>query len=284
MKGRITFPVPITPRIGEILSERLAECKRDDDLLFPCWYDRPVGNNGSARDRIIRRQTPRPFKQNEVLDCVQSCAPDGEKVSLHGIARSNCGDWLLDQGFDHKIVDSFLAHKTWTQTQRAYFRKDLPRRRELGEAWETFCCSAPVLSAEVVPLGETATETDKIVAMKATGAPAAFIAQQLGISRRTVKAVAQNEQIVAMRLAGEKPIDIAHKLGITRRAVYEASSGEVASQKGGVLARADRIIAMKEAGKPVAEIARELGITKCSAYRIIRDRQAGKDARWVRSA
>jgi integrase len=77
-------------------------------------------------------------------------------LTVHGF-RSSFRDWAAEQtAFSHDVCEAALAHTVGDASERAYRRtKQLPRRRQLMDAWATFCLTAPVTAAgdNVVSLG-----------------------------------------------------------------------------------------------------------------------------------
>jgi integrase len=63
-------------------------------------------------------------------------------VTVHGF-RSSFRDWAGDAThFPRELAEAALAHVAGDETERAYRRGDaLERRRELMNAWSTFCGS-----------------------------------------------------------------------------------------------------------------------------------------------
>jgi integrase len=69
-------------------------------------------------------------------------------LTVHGF-RSSFRDWAAEQtAFSHDVCEAALAHTTGDASERAYRRtKQLPRRRQLMDAWATYCMTAPVAAA-----------------------------------------------------------------------------------------------------------------------------------------
>ena len=67
-------------------------------------------------------------------------------LTVHGF-RSAFRDWAGDEtSFPRELAEQALAHQVGNEVERAYRRSDaLNKRRELMEAWSTFCAT----SAEV---------------------------------------------------------------------------------------------------------------------------------------
>jgi integrase len=72
--------------------------------------------------------------------------------TVHGF-RSSFRDWCAERtNFPGEIAEMALAHVVGNKVEAAYRRGDLfQKRRQLAEAWATFCAS-PSVSAEVVPI------------------------------------------------------------------------------------------------------------------------------------
>ena len=77
--------------------------------------------------------------------------------TVHGF-RSGFRDFAAEQtAFSHDVCEAALAHTVGDASERAYRRtKQLPRRRQLMEAWAAFCTSPPaaaITGDNVVGLG-----------------------------------------------------------------------------------------------------------------------------------
>jgi integrase len=77
-------------------------------------------------------------------------------LTVHGF-RSSFRDWADERtAFSHDVCEAALAHAVGTDVERRYKRTTLfDRRRQLMDAWATFCMTAPVAAAgdNVVALG-----------------------------------------------------------------------------------------------------------------------------------
>jgi integrase len=73
-------------------------------------------------------------------------------LTAHGF-RSSFRDWCAERtNFPSEIAEMALAHVVGNKVEAAYRRGDLfQKRRQLAEAWATFCDS-PAPSGEVVPI------------------------------------------------------------------------------------------------------------------------------------
>lgn len=69
-------------------------------------------------------------------------------LTVHGF-RSSFRDWAAEQtAFSRDVCEAALAHTVGDASERAYRRtKQLPRRRQLMDAWAAFCMSPPVAVA-----------------------------------------------------------------------------------------------------------------------------------------
>jgi integrase len=75
-------------------------------------------------------------------------------VTTHGF-RSTFRTWAAEQTpFPRELLEKALAHVVGDETERAYDRGDLlQRRRQLMEAWGTYCLSQPAMrDGNVVPI------------------------------------------------------------------------------------------------------------------------------------
>ena len=72
-------------------------------------------------------------------------------LTVHGY-RSSFRDWAAEQtAFSHDVCEAALAHTVGDASERAYRRtKQLPRRRQLMDAWATYCLTAPVAAGDNV--------------------------------------------------------------------------------------------------------------------------------------
>jgi integrase len=123
MKGGREHRVPLVPRALAILNS----LPRDGDTVFPV-------SDASMR-QVLRRL--------------------GRKESVHGF-RSCFRDWCRERtSFPREIAELCLAHANRDRTEAAYARGDaIERRRQLMEAWATFCAK-PARPGEVVSITRT---------------------------------------------------------------------------------------------------------------------------------
>jgi integrase len=91
----------------------------------------------------------RPVPTRAVWALAKRLNPD---ISVHGF-RSTFRDWVAEQTtFPREAAELALAHRVGTEVERRYQRGDmLQRRRELAEAWSTYCTEPPAPVA-VVPM------------------------------------------------------------------------------------------------------------------------------------
>ncbi|EJL33248.1 Integrase [Caulobacter sp. AP07] len=128
MKAKKPHRVPLTPRMVEILDE-VRPLKAAADLIFP----------GDQRiEPLSRMAMAMLLRRMEV------------PVTVHGF-RSAFRDWAGDcTPHPREVVEEALAHTVGSSVERAYRRRDaLAKRRELMEAWATYCATPP--NANVIP-------------------------------------------------------------------------------------------------------------------------------------
>ena len=79
-----------------------------------------------------------------------------EGLTTHGF-RSSFRDWCAERtAFPAEVAEMALAHTVADAVERAYRRGDLfEKRRQLAEAWATFC-AAPSVGGDVVPIRASA--------------------------------------------------------------------------------------------------------------------------------
>jgi len=119
MKGGREHRVPLVSRALEILKQMRK--LRTSDIVFPGFRDdRPLSD--MSLSAVLRRLK---------VD-----------ATVHGF-RSSFRDWAGDAtDFPRELAEAALAHLVGDETERAYRRGDaLKRRRELMEAWATYCGS-----------------------------------------------------------------------------------------------------------------------------------------------
>jgi integrase len=76
-----------------------------------------------------------------------------DTATVHGF-RSSFRDWAAEQtNFAREVAELALAHRVGDDTELAYQRGDLLRkRRQLAEAWGRYCASVPSKAAVVTPI------------------------------------------------------------------------------------------------------------------------------------
>src|SRR5262249_13623890 len=119
MKSGREHRVPLSLRAVKIVKS-MHEC-RNDDFVFPGQkMGRPL--SVMALEMMLRRMKI-----------------DG--VTVHGF-RSAFRDWSAEcTNFTNEVCEAALAHVIKNTTEAAYRRGDLfDKRRELMEAWATYCC------------------------------------------------------------------------------------------------------------------------------------------------
>ena len=128
MKAGREHRVPLSDRALAILGE--AEKARRGKFIFPGQRgDQPLSD--MALTMLLRRMN--------VTD-----------ATVHGF-RSSFRDWAGEAtNFPREIAEAALAHTVGDKVERAYRRGDaLERRRELMEAWASFCAGAQM--SKVLP-------------------------------------------------------------------------------------------------------------------------------------
>jgi integrase len=74
-------------------------------------------------------------------------------VTVHGF-RSSFRDWAGElTAFPREVAEAALAHRTGNEVEQSYRRGDaLEKRRQLMNAWATFCSRPAPTGATVTPL------------------------------------------------------------------------------------------------------------------------------------
>lgn len=121
MKAGRTHRVPLTDRALHILG-LVRPLRRVDGRVFP-GIKRGTALSDMTLAAVLRRM---------------GIPPSG--ASPHGF-RSSFKDWATETtGFPNELSEAALAHISGDATERAYRRGDqFLRRRELIEAWASFC-------------------------------------------------------------------------------------------------------------------------------------------------
>jgi integrase len=131
MKAGKTHRVPLSDRVLELLREAADRRVGDTALIFP-------GRDGKFSKAAFPHLLKKLGHQN---------------ITVHGF-RSSFRDWCGEStNFPREIAEAALAHVSGDATERAYARGDmLEKRRQLMEAWATFCSRPAPAGATVVPL------------------------------------------------------------------------------------------------------------------------------------
>ena len=128
MKAGREHRVPLSQRATDILA-RLSE-DRSGDFVFPGQRrDKPLSN--MAMEMMLRRMKI-------------------ENATVHGF-RSSFRDWAGNEtGYPRELIETALAHVIGDKAEQAYRRSDaLEKRRQLMEAWASYCTADP--TQKVVP-------------------------------------------------------------------------------------------------------------------------------------
>ncbi len=131
MKGGREHRVPLSPAAVAVLDEMSRVGRLPDAFVFfGRNTHKPLSN--MAMDMVLRR-----LKIDE---------------TVHGF-RSSFRDWCGETtSFPREVAEAALAHLVGDETERAYRRGDaLAKRRELMDAWATFCRGAKPNPAAVTP-------------------------------------------------------------------------------------------------------------------------------------
>ena len=127
MKAGRTHRVPLSTRAVAIL-RKLEKSKRGAFVFAGRAPDRPLSS--MAMDMLRRRMN---------VD-----------ATVHGF-RSSFRDWAGNEtGYPRELIETALAHVIGDKAEQAYRRSDaLEKRRQLMEAWASYCAADPV--QKVVP-------------------------------------------------------------------------------------------------------------------------------------
>lgn len=130
MKGKRVHRVPLTPDAVALLRELFET--RVNDWVFP----------GQKRNK--------PISEGTMMKAAKAA---GGKITVHGF-RSSFRDWVEEATtFPDKLAEASLAHKVGDETELAYKRGDvLKKRGKLLEAWDSY--SQPRID-NVVPMRRT---------------------------------------------------------------------------------------------------------------------------------
>jgi integrase len=131
MKGNREHRVPLTPRCIAILEEMQAT--QQGAYVFP-------GRSGDA-----------PLWGMSFAYLLQRLGR--RNVTVHGF-RSSFRDWAGElTAFPREVAEAALAHRTGNEVEQSYRRGDaLEKRRQLMNAWATFCSRPAPTGATVTPL------------------------------------------------------------------------------------------------------------------------------------
>jgi integrase len=134
MKGGTEHVVPLSPAVLDLLRVLPREAG-DDGFMF-------IGSHAGKR-------LAHDAMNAEISGMGRS------DLTVHGF-RSSFRDWAAEQtAFSHDVCEAALAHTVGDASERAYRRtKQLPRRRQLMDAWAAFCTTAPMAAGDnVVAMG-----------------------------------------------------------------------------------------------------------------------------------
>ena len=135
MKMKREHRIPLSPQVLGYF-RRLRELEPDSQFVFPSPYfsdKQPINGQGFN------------FLLNDM--------GYQDRLSPHGM-RSTAASALADAGFDVHVVDSQLAHRQGSKTQRAYFRNDfLEQRKDMLNTWSSMLDGYAAGGAKVVPIG-----------------------------------------------------------------------------------------------------------------------------------
>jgi integrase len=128
MKSRVEHRVPLSDRAMEILKRQLQ--------YSGAAYSAPSAANaapqfvfqGYNRDRMDEKSLRTLLRNMDV------------RVTVHGF-RATFKSWATEQTqYPWEVIELCLAHKVGTAVAQSYLRGDaLEKRREVMEAWATFC-------------------------------------------------------------------------------------------------------------------------------------------------
>ena len=128
MKTGLAHVVPLPPRVMQLLEQAKAVGREGEELVFHSPKRRKPLSNMVFLMLLRRMQLP---------------------VTAHGF-RSSFRDWAAEETrVENFVVEKALAHAIHNKVEAAYRRGDLLRkRRELMEAWATYCAGAGPQCAE----------------------------------------------------------------------------------------------------------------------------------------
>lgn len=147
MKADRPHRVPLTRYMLEILETMKPENPEPRGLIFPA----PRG--GTMSDMTLTKACRR-LHDKDISGGGQGFidAENGRPIVPHGL-RSTFRDWVADKtSFNPQLAEMALAHKVANQTEAAYRRGDMvKRRRPLMEAWNHFI-NQSADDSKVIPL------------------------------------------------------------------------------------------------------------------------------------
>jgi integrase len=127
MKGRVAHRIPLGTRAVALLSQLREDRNPTQPLVFS-------SRKGTAcSDMVITKL---------LRDANVASDVSGRIATAHGF-RSSFRDWASEQAYARDLAERALAHAIRDSTEAAYHRTDLlEQRREMMQAWETWCCEA----------------------------------------------------------------------------------------------------------------------------------------------
>ena len=118
MKTNKSHRLPLTPRMLELIQTAKIFFDGDSDYLFPNVKGKPLSDN--TLSKLLRDK--------------------GIQATPHGF-RSTFRDFISEEtNHSRDVAEMCLAHQIPSETERAYRRKDLLKKREeCLKDWETYC-------------------------------------------------------------------------------------------------------------------------------------------------
>lgn len=129
MKAGREHRVALSKRAMQVLSA----VPREGEFVFP------GGHKGS------------PLSNMAMLNTLKRMGRDD--ITVHGF-RSTFRDWAAEMtNYPRDVAEMALAHAVDDKTEAAYRRGDMfEKRRQLAEAWATYCAKQPIESGAVISL------------------------------------------------------------------------------------------------------------------------------------
>lgn len=85
-----------------------------------------------------QRDSSKPISKNVMTNRLRDLGYSADVMSAHGF-RSTASTILHEQGWDHDVIETQLAHLTGTETSRAYNRSIyLSKRRKMMQEWADY--------------------------------------------------------------------------------------------------------------------------------------------------